>query len=1111
METPAHLPSRPRDFVDLLSDDEEGDDEGLEPPSPNPGHFPEIDNFGDLDDLIFGNLMRENQAAWDAVEFEAQRAPIPILGDWRNEVPRPVPGAAPDLPQMFRQAERLNLGALPVNPVNPVNEQADNELLNNDIDLIQEEINNQLNNDLLGENDFILKELNNQLLDEQIGNHNNNDNFVWAQVNLDLHNARQPIDLEPTEEMDNKARILQGVVDIFPDICLDYIDQLYTAVQGRKTVPAIVELVLEGEENGVPHPKLNQLKRKRPVESDEEEEIMRKYTGDQGHTSDKYLTLARGMLSEEFASTPMSFIMKQFHDSGMVIYTSYQKLAEAERLWDPSNPSYSKLKQARRIKNYAPHIVEEKLADLQLPPDQKRAYSEIKDVRMGRAAWEVKLTAKRQREADEAAAKEKFEADEAANLELAIKEGTMEDCGCCYDDFPRNRMVHCNNESISHYFCKHCARLHAETQIGSAKYELQCMSTDICEASYSHSQREMFLDQNLTTALDRIEAEAVLRLAGIENLASCPFCPYAAEYPPIEHERLFHCKLDSCLKTSCRLCQKESHIPKTCEENAKDIGLDVRREVEEAMTAAMVRLCNKCKGPFIKEEGCNKMNCPCGNIQCYVCSKSCQYNHFDDERRGGKAGNCPLFDDVYKRHEDEIKRAEEIIVEKLQKEHPEVTREDLEIRVSDAVKADEEARRKKRFLPYDPFRFRLDGGNGGAGPVPRMGDEERQAYREAFRVHMPPEHREFLNRVENPGQGHQPPNLQGAAAAPANPPAPQNPAHHRFRLHNRHRNRNPRHQALLDGARAIAKARADEALAANARRKELRDRLAAGPKDAPRDIGDELRERVDAVTAAGEAAAEAMEKLLEDHRAERAAAERPRRGEDGDAEVIYRPGDAVVPRRRMQDWVFEPFGPPVDGGGGRGAADAGNAGDVAREEAIDRAFAAAERAYNPLAKKDFRLRPLPQHHRQPFPLPRHPPRPDPQPEQPVAPWEKFLMQPLRDDYEEPNPLPWGPVMRTVDEGFMPMPRGRKEKEGETGAGAGGGMAQALGRFGRVGMGGVGVGKQEGGKQEGAKQEGAKQEEGGRKEGERGLDFLMRLRRGKSKSGKKEKAKGEEKK
>lgn len=50
----------------------------------------------------------------------------------------------------------------------------------------------------------------------------------------------------------------------------------------------------------------------------------------------------------------------------------------------------------------------------------------------------------------------------------------------------------------------------------------------------------------------------------------------------------------------------------------------------------------------------------CRNIQCYVCSKSCNgYDHFNDPTRGGAAGNCPLFDDQNKRHEDEVRVAEE--------------------------------------------------------------------------------------------------------------------------------------------------------------------------------------------------------------------------------------------------------------------------------------------------------------------------------------------------------------------------------------------------------------------------------------------------------------------
>jgi E3 ubiquitin-protein ligase RNF216 len=56
---------------------------------------------------------------------------------------------------------------------------------------------------------------------------------------------------------------------------------------------------------------------------------------------------------------------------------------------------------------------------------------------------------------------------------------------------------------------------------------------------------------------------------------------------------------------------------------------------------------------------CTKASCM--NVQCYVCHKSCDYSHFNDATRGGKAGNCPLFDNgsVEIRHEQEVKAAEE--------------------------------------------------------------------------------------------------------------------------------------------------------------------------------------------------------------------------------------------------------------------------------------------------------------------------------------------------------------------------------------------------------------------------------------------------------------------
>lgn len=299
----------------------------------------------------------------------------------------------------------------------------------------------------------------------------------------------------------------------------------------------------------------------------------------------------------------------------------------------------------------------------------------------------------KQRAASEA--ERKREEDEKMNLQVAILEGNISDCGCCFVEYALNRMVHCDGETL-HWFCRDCARTMAETQIGLSKYRLDCMSTDGCTGGFALDQKEIFLDGHSMTALDRIEQEAVLREAGIENLETCPQCPFAAEYPPIEEDKEFRCLNPDCAVTSCRSCRKETHVPKTCAEAALDNGHSARHEIEEAMSAALIRMCNKCSAPFIKENGCNKMTCTkCRNIQCYVCSKSCDYSHFNDASRGGKTGNCPLFDDGYgveKRHQEEVRAAEELARKKALEMHPEVQADLLEFRLSEKVKKDEEGK-----------------------------------------------------------------------------------------------------------------------------------------------------------------------------------------------------------------------------------------------------------------------------------------------------------------------------------------------------------------------------------------------------------------------------------
>jgi hypothetical protein len=108
--------------------------------------------------------------------------------------------------------------------------------------------------------------------------------------------------------------------------------------------------------------------------------------------------------------------------------------------------------------------------------------------------------------------------------------------------------------------------------------------------------------------------------------------------------------------------------------------LTARHAVEEAMTSAFVRECNKCHRPFVKEEGCNKMRCSCGNAQCFVCSLDVtDYNHFDRKDASGNLlpDSCPLYEDTTARLRREVAAAQKRAVHQIREDRPDLTEDDV--------------------------------------------------------------------------------------------------------------------------------------------------------------------------------------------------------------------------------------------------------------------------------------------------------------------------------------------------------------------------------------------------------------------------------------------------
>ncbi|KAI1767274.1 hypothetical protein GGR53DRAFT_463573 [Hypoxylon sp. FL1150] len=551
------------------------------------------------------------------------------------------------------------------------------------------------------------------------------------------------IDLDGSDDGDanivsSKQHCKDAVMAVLPDICHDFLEKM--TIEHLNDSNAIIDAVLLRQENGESYPvrvQDNPLKRKRVDDDDDDEDDdvgddynikghEERTTGaaakfvtetrakiDEPHSKAardaairQYTAMAVNLIATEYVTfspfrnqpflfeynscssfprAPVKVIRDLLAINGGLLFNAHAHMDDIIRNRSAENPGWKDKKYpSKRLHEFLPDQIHN--VDLTVRPLwEKEAIAELRAARELSALKDADLAA-------EAKKKEEFE--------LAKTTGGTGECGCCFEEFLVGQMIQCDGENI-HLFCRGCMRSQAETNIGYSKHELTCMSMDGCEAGFSRAQRCLFLDKKLRIALDRIEQEAALRMAGIENLETCPFCPYAAEYPPAAVDKEFRCIRPGCEKVSCRLCRKESHIPKSCAEAALDHGLDARHELEEAMTAALVRICNKCKNPFLKSDGCNKIACTkCGTKQCYVCRKTItSYDHFNDVSRGGKKGQCPLFDNTEERHQDEVRRAEEEARRKVTEANPTVAAEALSLEVSKIVQQDDLRRKQSSHRP----------------------------------------------------------------------------------------------------------------------------------------------------------------------------------------------------------------------------------------------------------------------------------------------------------------------------------------------------------------------------------------------------------------------------
>ena len=375
---------------------------------------------------------------------------------------------------------------------------------------------------------------------------------------------------------DSENAAFNAILDVFPDMFPDHLRSL--GPQHDWDVDNIVTAVLDQIEAGEAYPKYKPLKRKRDRDDEDEDEDEDKdededvepplvtetrqrtqhpeYLFMESGVRDKYDAMSKLLLSQDYAYCPAKTIKKYLsrHSTLFATYAVMDQVSREVEDWDsllvPWRPKQNRTGWLAELSPWNPYSLPENVRDL--PPDkynhpgEKLALEEILACRQLRYHRHSKANGKKKEEEEFARAQ---------------KAGETAECGCCMEEKAISRMAMVD-----------------------------------CEGGFDFSQKKRFLNKNLRKALDRIEQEKALREAAIKSLETCPFCPYASEYPKVEVEREFRCLNPGCEKISCRLCRKEAHMPKSCEESTTgDDGDKARQEIEEAMSKALIRQCNRCK------------------------------------------------------------------------------------------------------------------------------------------------------------------------------------------------------------------------------------------------------------------------------------------------------------------------------------------------------------------------------------------------------------------------------------------------------------------------------------------------------------------------------------
>lgn len=246
----------------------------------------------------------------------------------------------------------------------------------------------------------------------------------------------------------DKPSGIDQALSLFPDIDPDHLAQV--AREQSSNSEAIIAAILDKQEQGQPYPRrTGPLKRKRSsVDGGEGREGYDEDSDDSGtedpnrdvraniddplylheiSSASTYKNMAMALIGQDFPFVPKRTINPTLlYENGNSLYKTYLAIDELNRSGDSVKPKWTPKKTRTKILDkYRPSQIQD-LDRRWLKPAECKALDEFIAARRVKAEKDA----------------------EQLNLEHAREKGETEECGCCFDEFPLNRMVHCEGTTL---------------------------------------------------------------------------------------------------------------------------------------------------------------------------------------------------------------------------------------------------------------------------------------------------------------------------------------------------------------------------------------------------------------------------------------------------------------------------------------------------------------------------------------------------------------------------------------------------------------------------------------------------------------------------------------